>query len=449
MTLSNCVDSQHQYFSFRFTPLEILEKILDKAVKKSDFSLKNVGIVYIHHALATSINVIDAMIRLGALPQNIFVLGKKYSECNAVVENIKKYGVYYQTCSEQLGLGQFGYSFTRDINWLWKQVHDSSPEVENILILDHGGYATSFVPAPILRRYKVVGVEKTTAGLIKLSEYGLPPFPLISMATSATKKILESPLIADAITDKLLSLISKKIDMVCGVIGYGAIGKALSEKLLAMGYQVIVYDCNAVSSIALGVNYTHNLSHLIDVSDYIFGCTGQNIIKDLDPILYSEKDKTMISCSSEDKEFLSLLRAIQKEGNTSVVNVLDEVRYTTRKGGVIRILKGGFPVNFDNSGESVPREDIQLTRALVLCSILQATQFFIKGELLGKAGIYALDPSLQAFVATQWLKKQPNGRFSMQTINNFQLPDWILKNSGGECKPCGALQHYISEYNSV
>jgi len=60
---------------------------------KKQFSLSDIAIVYIHHPLKTSINLIDSMIRLGAIPKNIFILGKKYSECETVVDQITRYGV--------------------------------------------------------------------------------------------------------------------------------------------------------------------------------------------------------------------------------------------------------------------------------------------------------------------------------------------------------------------
>ena len=50
------------------------------------------------------------MIRLGAKPENIFVLGKHYSECPSVVQQIKDLGVSYQDCSVQIGLALFNRS---------------------------------------------------------------------------------------------------------------------------------------------------------------------------------------------------------------------------------------------------------------------------------------------------------------------------------------------------
>jgi phage-related holin len=57
--------------------LPILEKLIDHALMKKQFSLRDIAIVYVHHPLKTSVNLIDSMVRLGAtMPKNIFVLGK-------------------------------------------------------------------------------------------------------------------------------------------------------------------------------------------------------------------------------------------------------------------------------------------------------------------------------------------------------------------------------------
>ncbi|WP_280124405.1 hypothetical protein [Coxiella endosymbiont of Ornithodoros amblus] len=54
-------------------------------------------------------------------------------------------------------------------------------DVEEILIFDHSGYYFSFIPEKILRKYKVIGVEKTTARLINLNAQVFPPFPLFGV----------------------------------------------------------------------------------------------------------------------------------------------------------------------------------------------------------------------------------------------------------------------------
>jgi len=428
--------SLKQFHSKNRETLPVLEKLIKRAlVNKVVSCLEESLIVYIHHPLETSINLIEAIISLGAQPKNIFILGKYYSECPSVVERMIALGVHYQPCSPQIGLGRFAQTFIQDINWLWhKVILHQKKNIKNILILDHGGYALSFVPSVITNNYKVIGIEKTSAGLINFEKYGIPSFPLINLANCAAKKILESPLIADAVIKKLGSIMTNENkNLICGVIGYGAIGRAVAKKLNEMGYKVLVYDqdYDVIESIKeKKQEVKFNLIEIIDSSDYIFGCTGRDVTKSIDFYQLQNKDKTFISCSSGDKEFLSLLRIIQRESEISY-KPFEDIFYKTKSMSVFHILKGGFPVNFDHSGESVPAKDIQLTRALVLAAVLQADQILKIPEILNTSTIYSLDAELQNFIVNEWIKFQPENRFSERLLVKFQDISWIQENSLG------------------
>lgn len=438
-----------------YLKLPVLDTLVEKALTmSSDLPLKNTAVVYVHHPLQTSVNLVQSIIRLGVSPENFFAVGKHYSECEAVVKQITDLGIQYQRCTSQIGLGKFSHSFTRDINWLWSNVVTNLKEkkqIEKIIVLDHGGHALAYLPPELLSK-KIVGIEKTTGGLFNLDRQGLPPFPIIGVANCAAKKVLESPLIAEAVVNKLLPLIPiKDANLTCGVVGYGAIGKAVANKLLSMGHKVIVYDSdpNQLSSLKdrKNVVVTNTLPALVSVADFIFGCTGRDIAaSSLDHFRLATKDKTLISCSSEDVEFLSLLQLVQHRENGKVaVRPLNDVIYKSDMGAVIRILRGGFPINFDNTGESVPANDIQLTRALVLGGILQASCFYKDAKLLNNGGLYALDASLQSFIANEWLKYQPLNRFSQSTIDNFHNKQWISESSGGVSVPNALLQDVFEQ----
>jgi len=148
---------------------------------------------------------------------------------------------------------------------------------------------------------------------------------------------------------------------------YGAIGKAVTSALESQGKRVVIYDKNQ------STDSSDSLEHIIERADYIFGCTGADITSNIvHSILQARSQKVFLSCSSEDKEFLSLLQEITKKKRFHQDIIFDDISYTTDAGGAITIVKGGFPVNFDDSGESVPSQDIQLTRALVIAGIIDA-----------------------------------------------------------------------------
>lgn len=350
-------------------------------------------------------------------------------------------GVYYQPCSLQTGLAKYRLSFTRDINLLWSSVlTNMTSDVEEILILDHGGHAISYCPPELLDRYKVIGIEKTTAGLMKYHIHALPSFPLIGVANSAAKRFLESPLIADAVVAKIMDYLPFKTENItCGVVGFGSVGMSLTKKLRSMGFRVVVHDKNHDClgyATDFDVMVTDDLSALIAGSDYIFGCSGQDITNSLiEHFRLSATDKTLISCSSEDTEFLSLLHVIAAQKNDHVSSPLNHLDYQSDLGATISIVRGGFPVNFDGSGESVPANDIQLTRSLVLASILQAIEFFKIPSVVKKGGLYALNPTAQRCLVSDWLKYQPKNRYCENLVNLFKDEEWILNNSYGLYTP--------------
>lgn len=446
-------------FDYRSSPrLPVVDSLLNRAFAyQSYFSLENTAIIYVHHALNTSINTIEAMLKLQANPANIFILGKSYSESSSVVEEIKQLGVRYQNCSKQRGVGTFCNNFNRDVDWVWYQVVEQISRDKNInklLVLDHGGRMLSHVPEEELDQLgvRVIGIEKTTAGLIELRKNGFPHLPIINVAKCAAKTIFESPMISDAVMKKLPAIESRsEKKTVCGIIGYGAIGKAIAQKLISSGFIVIVYEQNPFSSVAFPeVKRVETLAALIAESEYIFGCTGRDVFQDrnlLELVNITLRKKILISCSSEDKEFLSLLLQIrEKNEGENYINPLKDITYVNELGGEIRLLRGGFPINFDNSEESVPADEIQLTRGLVLGAILQALKFFNSSEISYKATkLYKLDSNIQQFVVDRWLENQSKYSFPKEVVDDFKNKDWVSKHSDGMSINCDFFEEFSLE----
>jgi len=432
-----------------FVRLPVLDIMVNRIRCIEESPLFDTAVVYVHHPLRTSLNLLDAMFSIGLDPKNTFVLGKHYSENEWVVQETERLGVHYQRCSAQTVLGGFDETFSVDINRLWERVVqdlEKKINIKNLLVLDHGGYAINFMPSSIRNRMNIIGLEKTSGGLINLVRQGcIPSFPLINMANCATKKFLESPLIAEAVVEKLSPVIPVSQEpTMCGVIGYGSIGKAIAEKLLSLGHRVIVYD-NDVSQLEtanLRKNFvsTNDLVSLVASADLLFGCSGQDVTKSIEAFRLSPRDKTLVSCSSGDREFLTLLRLVQKNNTTHApANPLENVVYESDFGGKIKILRGGFPYNFDDTGESVPANEIQLTRALVFAGVIQAIDFFKNPEIIGKKGLYALDSCLQKFIVHEWLKLQSEdkikSRYHPNQLSKFENEDWISEHSAGIQEP--------------
>lgn len=433
---------------FRARRLPVLDALVDKVnsfALSQRPSLKNTLVVYNHHALETSYTLLKALFAIGAEPQNIFAIDKHYSRNTRVVDAFEEEGVYHHLCSKQVGLGRFDSTYSSDMTRLWSKVEDhlnKSRGINNILVMDHGGYALDNIPHGLLMNYHVINIEKTTSGFNSEKKRGHLPLPIIDIARCAAKKYLEAPLIAEAGISKLRS--NKNIDLrakrrACAVIGYGVIGKAIANLLVDLGHDVIVFDKNRQQLSSIGQNskirFANELVTAVNFADLIFGCSGNDITASLEPFKLSPAPKTMGSFTSGDVEALTLLQAVQAKHNGKVENrFLEDVIYTNDFGKEITIIRGGFPVNFDDSGESVPAADIDLTRSLVLGAAIEAAACFQSQPeaFFNYGSICGLSPGIQQFIVSTWLQHQPQGRFPQSLVNNFDSLEWIQEHSCGD-----------------
>jgi len=260
----------------------------------------------------------------------------------------------------------------------------------------------------------------------------------VNVAYSAAKQ-LEAPMVAKAVKKKLLlNNISLPSNAVCGFVGQGAIGRAVSDFFLSLGHKVIVFDkLGKIYETAPDVVFAENLQSLVEESDFIFGCTGTDVTTDLD-LSKLRGIKNFISCSSQDTEFLTLLKHVQsKMGPTKIWNVLSDVEFPLYppNHGLIRIIKGGHPVNFDNTPLSGPAEEFQLPRGLLLAGIVQA--FLQLSDVdVPEAKQYMLHPSLQKFIAKSFFSEHLDSVNEIwnkpEVIKNFLNAEWIRKNSSGD-----------------
>jgi hypothetical protein len=335
------------FFSTQTNPslceLPLLKKLVDTTLSLHPSPpLNNTAIICVTDAFPTVLPLLHSFVQLGAAHEKIFIMGKLYAEREDVVKEIKKAGFYYQHSTRPAMLGGFHRSFMRDINALLTKCISSIESTDHLLILDHGGHALAFTPPELLEGRKAVGVEQITAGLLHPEVAGVP-FPVIRMADCAAKKILEPPLIAKEVVQKLMPLIPIQTSkLICGVVGYGAIGKAIVDKLLALGHEVMVYDHNKkrVQHLPRSMRMPE-LAVLITNSDYILDCTGEDITTTTEIVDFAKSNKTLVSCASEDKAFRSLLQFLQNKYQGKIpMNALNEISYTNEIGFTIRILRG-------------------------------------------------------------------------------------------------------------
>jgi|JI10StandDraft_1071094.scaffolds.fasta_scaffold39617_4 S-adenosylhomocysteine hydrolase len=416
--------------------MPVLNAITEKFRMTSAFNIEKIVFVCIQHLMHTTIPLFQALIELGAQPNNIFLLGKQYSTCEAVVKRLLDVGIQVQELTPLFKLGTYETTFSQDVLKMWQNVIADvrTHNIDAIVVLDDGGRCLEFINQKIILNMPMIGIEQTTAGLLNrivLNSH----IPFIDVAASAAKTYLEADLIAEAIIFKLGKFLpQEKNNVVCGVVGLGVIGSSVAKKLISLGYNIIAYDPNnKVAQKNSNLEWAESLETLIKKADYIYGCTGSDITQSLHFEDLIRSEKAFISCTSEDKEFLSLLQYIQACASHSNIKFspLSDVKWQLKNGAKITIAKGGFPVNFDKNGISVPVHKIQLTRSLLLAAIIQAIQglsFFNEKRIQGRI---MLHPLVQQFIAKEWVKTKASNDFHKKIITEFEHFDWIIKNSGG------------------
>jgi len=413
-----------------FTPLPLLDRIASQ-VPRPQASLRGITLVCVQHLLETTGSLIQTLISLGLNPRNIYILGKAYSSNSSVEERLRGLGTHVVEAGRQRHWGEYSAQLTEDVSRLWNQVAEGivAQKAAALIVLDDGGFCTKGTPA--IRNLPVVGIEQTMSGLALLD---VPPlFPVIDVASSAAKQWIEPPMISEAVLARLRPC--RFAESPVGVVGFGNIGKAMTQTLSRNQSPILVFDESIGPEGKSGATvFCDSLGELYAKSATIFGCTGKDTLagKDWWPKLTGER--LLISCSSQDMEFRSILLSLNDGAHELVSSQQLTSDVTVPLGqGKLRILRGGFPVNFDGSRESVSAADIQMTRGLLLGAILQAASLIENGH--SRPLLTMLLPELQRLVVSEWIQIRASRRTSFEPwlLDRFLQddPSWIAANSGG------------------
>jgi S-adenosylhomocysteine hydrolase len=393
-----------------FPKYSVLSYLSSKFSLKYNFS--NVHIVSVQHLLESTGSLFESIIQTGILPSNIFLTGKLYSTHLETKNKLKKLGinVIESTIPEKLGF--YSESLEKDICEMWKLVSLKLKPGDNII-----------------KNYQVYGIEQTTSGIRMQSAFG--KFPVIHLAASAAKVIIEPPIVSEAVNIKIGKTIEELQPQKVGIVGYGYIGKAVVNEFKEK-YSIYVYDnVKALNGIAhTDITYTRSLQELYEVCDVIVGVTGQDI-SNLNWLKTSNGNKTLISISSGDIEFNKLLRACEPYMLMDLKNPLQDIMLRTENGYSLKILRGGMVANFTGTPDSSPGNIIQVTRGLLFSGVMQAIR---DNELLqGLSGPIMLDPNLQLEVVNTWFTDQPQRQdgYSSEIKNGFKDIEWIKTFSSG------------------
>lgn len=455
--------NQYRFFQTQNTPqhfslipkLPVITTMTQKAKKMPFTNLDKTAVFGVQHMLTTTPNWLKAIVDLGIQPHNMYFTGKAYSSDPTVERKVQDLGINLFQFPPHKRIGAYQQHARRNMRFMWEQALDdiAKKNIETIIIIDEGARAIENMPAFSRLEYKVAGIEQTRGGLYN-GNLHTTVCPIISVASAAAKMQLESILIGINILHHVKTFIKHKLKpktkYVFGIIGNGNIGSALIKFLLSEGHHVCVYDENA-TTFQKSANRLYRMSSVKTVfaqSDVIIGCTGKDCSRDQNFLEDMTGHKIILSASSEDKEFLSLLNEINKTSSDDY-DVLSDITYSPHENAALNIVNGGFPINFNRKKETIAAKDIQLTRGLLFGAFLQALTVATKpaddGLTINSPRLLQLDPFMQKFVVDHWKTYQPEGRYPQSILDAFTSIDYIKDTSGGVYQPNKLLEEHFDE----
>lgn len=411
-----------------FPSLPVLSRLQNRVAQLAGLNWDQVSIVAVQHLLESTGSLLHELTILGVPPHRIHILGKHYSSNRDIIDALHTEGFNVYKSTEDHPPGQFSTIFRADVSAMWANVLGSyTREMPSlVIVLDDGGRCIEAIPEDLSRSCRVIGIEQTTSGIRTTRNH----IDVIQVATSAAKKLLEPPLISEATFDKVTKYLPvREKALRCGVIGLGNIGKAIAHSLMAMGHDVFGTDKDPILSKGIpNVSWCKDARAVLNNAEYIFGCAGEDVFFAENIVDNIRGTKILLSVSSEDVEFNSLIRAIDHRDNLSPHQDIS----ITLPSASLRIVKGGFPVNFDGTRTSVASEAIQLTRGLLLGAVVQAALLRKLGKRSAPASNLMLDPNLQEFVVREWCSVYSrSAQISGDLTEKFKDVAWIAANSQG------------------
>jgi hypothetical protein len=427
---------------------------LSNRAKAAHFNFgEDTVVVAVQHMLWQTVDLLEAIVALGVRRENIFALGKVYSNSPTVITTLRHRGITIVESSTPQP-GEFDRAFLQDVTRLWELVRRRIPQrrVRRILILDDGGKCATSIPRELLSQYAVAGVEQTSFGIF-MFEQTPPPFAVVSWARSAVKLQIGGPLFSHCLLAKLHARFLRGKPFTgenVGVIGFGSIGSTLAKLAARQHNNVLFYDPEPqyqVPPVLRGkVTRVDSLEELMLRCDYVFGCSGREPFKDRWPLRYRPGIK-LFSASGGDHEFGPIINCLKARPGFTVTPALD-IECVDGPSGPILIAYLGYPYNFvSRDVEAVPTSVVQIETGGLLAGLIQARthlRFWEEGRARN-CGIHRVSPESQRFIFEAWLKTMKRQQIDLRRVYGYDpaMLDaagerrWFVDNSEPTPSPIG------------
>ncbi len=388
--------ARHDHVPLPVTDLPLLDWV---AARTTTALMDRTAIIIHSHLLPTNVALIRHIAHLLG-PSNVYILDKPYSTQRRSLYQLVRAGIDVTQVIAVRG-ESYANAQARSLGVLWQKISEAfnSKSFNKLLVLDDGGDLWVTVPWARLRGLSIAGVEQTQRGVTRFRNSNFPIPPVVAVASSGIKKIVEPEFIISASMRKLQEGGFLRGTHRVGIIGMGSLGQAMYSALKRLGKDVIGYDIVKPESLPRE-DYRRSIDVLIQDCDLILGTTGTDCLRgvalDFDKVFGL---KIFASLSSADIEFNMLLKLV-RDWHDPYGHLL----VAPHVGLQCMILNGGYPINFDREDESEPPEDIALTRCLLYVGLMQAAMLL--GQEPSAQNFYALDNTAQRKILGEWLRRK-------------------------------------------
>jgi D-isomer specific 2-hydroxyacid dehydrogenase, NAD binding domain len=399
--------------------LEVTHALCERA-RSAFFGFgEDTALVAVQHMLEQTIDLFETIADLGLRRENMFALGKVYSNSRSVIETLRNGGVTIvdSTTPEP---GRFDEYFERDARKLWQVAGEklAGRRIKRVLVLDDGGNCITTAPPALLRRYAMCGVEQTSFGMF-LFEKKPPSFAVLSWARAAVKLEIGGHIFSQSLIERLRNEFLDRGPEQLGVIGMGSIGRAAAKLAAREGRRVLYYDPREDLEIdqilLMHSSPVESLEELMVRCDFVIGCSGRNPFQNNWPLKHRPGIK-LVSASGSDQEFGPIINYLKTKPDFHVDPDSWDISSEIGPCGPIQIAYLGYPYNFvSRASEAVPTRIVQFETGGLLAALIQARLYleFCENGRARNKGIHRVSPAAQKFVYEEWLKVMRDSKIDL------------------------------------
>lgn len=405
-------------------PIPTSLPVLNASVAGDATRLDDCAVVMVQHALGSIVPFTQALMQKGVRPGDMEFVPVPYST-NAIVEQrLERQGLrVHDSCPDGvLAPRDVEKVMERDVLMaLHSALQKSRVSRKKLVVIDDGGIVVRLLSGraktlgkdplsrdpldslyhDVVEAYRTIPlrvVEQTTRGITEALSVGkLPPnITLVDMARSQAKAF-EGPMVgkdAHLVLDRGMRDVGKGgiAGKHVALVGFGVIGGNVARALRDAGAIVTIYDADEETRAraqAEGFRVTDTLRAALAEQDLVVGASGHRSVQRED--FYAMRRGTVLaSLSSKAMELFTdhidawmsaTMYPAQGHGEAPVARygrafqhhqIVDNDPKNAFGQTVYYLLNNGCPVTFTGHVNAVPPEDIQLTEAIKLESVLQA-----------------------------------------------------------------------------